>query len=138
MQNVIADAGYASEIWLCTPYRQPAAFSPQNKLFNELFSPARVTIEHPKGVMKVRWSILRGIRNQLTKPKDFIAVDKHIVVCMISHNFLLVSNDIWDNEFYDNINEEIFVDNVRNVNSTNLRAIVQNYLLDWYQTNIMM
>ena len=74
----------------------------------------------------------------MTTPKDFIAANKHIVVCMILHNFLLVSNDICD-EFDDDINEnEILVDNVRNVSATNLRAIVQNYLLDWYQTNIMM
>jgi len=139
MQYIIADAGYASESWLCTPYRQPAASFPQNKLFNELFSSARVTIEHLNGALKGRWSSLRGIRNQLTTPKDFIAVNKHIVVCMILHNFLLVSNDIWDDEFDDDINEnEILVDNFRNVNATNLRAIVQNYLLDWYQTNIMM
>ena len=56
MQYIIADAGYASESWLCTPYRQPAASFPQNKLFNELFSSARVTIEHLNGVLKGWWS----------------------------------------------------------------------------------
>ena len=46
MQQIIADAGYVSESWLCTPCRKPAALFPHNQLFNEPFSSARVTIEH--------------------------------------------------------------------------------------------
>ena len=138
MQYIIADAGYASESWLCTPYRQPAASFPQNQLFNELFSSARVTIEHLNGVLKARWSSLRGIRNQLKIPTDFEYINKQIVVCLILHNFLLISNDIWDDEFLDELNqEEIYHENIRNINATNLRAIVQNNLLHWYQTKIM-
>ncbi len=38
MEFLSADAGYKSEAWLCTPYRQPAASIPHNKLFNDIFS----------------------------------------------------------------------------------------------------
>ena len=44
MDYIIADAGYASKSWLCTPYRQSAASFPRNQLFNELFPSTRVTI----------------------------------------------------------------------------------------------
>ena len=52
IQYVIADAGYTSESWLCTPYGQSAASFPQNRIFNELFSSVRVIIEHLNGVLK--------------------------------------------------------------------------------------
>jgi hypothetical protein len=40
IEYFIADAGYASEKWLCTPYRPPTAAIEYNKIFNELFSSA--------------------------------------------------------------------------------------------------
>jgi DDE superfamily endonuclease len=96
LEYLIADAGYASKSFMCTPYRQPAAFVPHNKLFNQIFSSGRVVIEHVNGILKARWSSLKGIRNQIIKQDDFVTVNKQIVVCMLLHNFLLICKDVWD------------------------------------------
>jgi hypothetical protein len=131
-EYLIADAGFASESWLCTPYRQPAASIPHNKIFNELFSSARVVIEHVNGILKSRWSSLRGIRNQMIKREDFETVNKHIVVCMILHNFLLICHDAWDDD--EDIEEIIEINAERNVNinARNLRLQVQAMVLNWH------
>jgi hypothetical protein len=136
LEYILADSGYASQSWLCTPYRHPAAAWPQNKIFNELFSSGRVIIEHLNGILKGRWASLRGLRNQMKVPSDFINVNKHIVSCLILHNFLIISNDIWPNEEeYQEENEnEIALEQVQDINAINLRAIVQHNLLTWYQS----
>jgi hypothetical protein len=61
LEYLLADAGFASESWMCTPYRQPSASIPHNKLFNKLFSSGRVVIEHVNGILKGRFGSLRGI-----------------------------------------------------------------------------
>ncbi len=66
-QFLLADAGYTLSNYVCTPYRQPMASNPIPELFNKLFSSARTLIEHTNGILKARWSSLRGIRTQIKK-----------------------------------------------------------------------
>jgi hypothetical protein len=137
LQFMLGDAGYASESWLCTPYRHPAASWPQNRLFNELFSSARVTIEHLNGILKGRWTSLKGLRNQMKTEEDLIMVNHYIVCCLILHNFLIVSDDAWQEPYEEELQDDVIQENVENINASNLRAIVQNNLLTWYQSKIL-
>lgn len=59
-EYLLADAGYTLTFYCCTPYRNPAAQEPANKVFNELFSSGRVTIEHVNGRWKGRFASLKG------------------------------------------------------------------------------
>ena len=54
-QLIIADAGYDLCWYLCSPYKQPAASIPVNKIVYDLFSENRVTIEQVNGSLKSRW-----------------------------------------------------------------------------------
>ena len=133
-QCIIADAGYALTYYVCTPYKQPAASIPANRIFNDLFSERRVPIEHVNGSVKSRCCSLRGIRTQIRAYKDFELVDSHILVCLILHNLMI---DYGDDDF--EIDEEDLVDeddseNVilnENENGLQLRARLQASLLNW-------
>jgi hypothetical protein len=46
LEYLLADAGYALGLYVCTPYRKPASLIEENHIFNVLFSSARVIIEH--------------------------------------------------------------------------------------------
>ena len=83
---LLADSGYALKSFVVTPYRQPFAEIAENKVFNEYFSSARVKIEHVNGILKGRWSSLRGIRTQIKEVKDFQIVNDHNLVCLNLHN----------------------------------------------------
>lgn len=52
---LLADSGYGLKHFCLVPYRHPYAGEPQNKIFNELLSSARVKIEHANGVLKGRF-----------------------------------------------------------------------------------
>ena len=93
---LLADSGYALKSFVVTPYRQPFAEIAENKVFNEYFSSARVKIEHVNGILKGRWSSLRGIRTQIKEVKDFQIVNDHILVCLILHNLMIDFNDECD------------------------------------------
>lgn len=97
-QYLLADAGHASTTWCVTPYRNPAAQVPVNQMFNELFSSARCQIEHVNGVLKNRFSSLRGLRVAIRTHADFQRVNLWIVVCLILHNLLTEYNDPWEFE----------------------------------------
>jgi hypothetical protein len=83
---------------MLTPFSNPAAEVPENALFNFEFSKARVIVEHTIGVLKSRWSSLRGIRTQVKKEEDFSNILKKIVVTFILHNICIDRNDDWINE----------------------------------------
>ena len=131
----MADAGYALRFYICTPYRKPAALIPENQVFNILFSTARVKIEHVNGILKARFSSLKGLRIQVKKLDDFVRVNEWIVVCIILYNMLHSFNDDWDEDDID-VEEDEGVD-IANVNTDThhgdtLRASVQVNLLNWY------
>jgi hypothetical protein len=87
-----SDAGYQCFQFLVVPYIHPAAAIPENYVFNQVFSSARVTIEHVNGV-KVK--------------QDFRVVNKWIIVCLLVHNILQSYNDEWE---YDDSDDEMDAD----------------------------
>jgi len=74
-QNPAID-GYALKYYICTPYRKPAALLPENEVFNVLFSTARVKIEHVNGILKARFTSLKGLRIQVKQLDDFVRVNE--------------------------------------------------------------
>ncbi len=134
---LLADCGYRATYFVCTPYRQPAASIPHNKVFNELFSSARVVIEHVNGILKGRFSSLRGVRVQINSLKDIKRFNEWILVCLILHNILIRFNDDWDEEVDEDEGDELQPPtNVTEGAAANeLRLNVQQTLLTWYQQN---
>ena len=107
-------------------------------MFNEFFSSARVIIEHVNGILKGRFSSLRGIRTQIKTEKDFKIVNTHVLVCLILHNLLMdFGNDEceeeWMEEEDDSDDEEEIITplQVDAVSGQDKRVEVQNILLDW-------
>jgi hypothetical protein len=142
-QFLLADAGYGATYFICTPYRQPAASIPHNKIFNELFSSARVVIEHVNGILKGRWSSLRGLRTQIREKKDFKMINEWILVCLILHNLMIRFQDDWQPEADDDDNNDDDENNRQYnsqhhndlVNVGDLRLKVQDHLLRWFYFN---
>ncbi len=97
-QYLLGDSGYVLSKKLLTPYKAPEANHAENKTFNELFSSARVIIVHTIGILKNRWSSLRGIRTQVKSKDDFKFVNQWIVACLVLHNWTIRLQDLWEIE----------------------------------------
>lgn len=136
-QYILADSGYSLKSFVVTPYRQPLADIPENRVFNEYFSSARVIIEHVNGILKGRFSSLRGIRTQIREDKDFKLVNEHILVCLILHNLMIDFNDEWEleeeegEEDEEEGNEEDGGLIIDEITGQEKRLEVQNKLLQW-------
>jgi hypothetical protein len=94
-QFLLADAGYTLTKRQCTPYKQPEASLPYNMLFNELFSSARVIIEHTNGLLKSRWKSLTNMRVQIREKADLKYACQWVLCCLILHNMTIVIGDKW-------------------------------------------
>jgi hypothetical protein len=133
-QYLLADCGYALKEHVMTPYKQPAASEPPNRVFNELFSSARCLIEHTNGMVKNRWASLKGVRTQIRTKKDFVDVNKHVLACLVLHNILLSFNDEWETEMVVEQEDEIG-DMLSRLSIADTaigkRVTIQNYLLRW-------
>ena len=140
---LLADSGYALRTFCMVPYRQPLAQLAHNLLFNELFSSARVKIEHVNGILKGRWAILKGIPTQVKTRSDFKRVNEHIVACLILHNILLELNDEWEvdeDELEDDEDENIDMviaaaSNETDEGAKQMRIVIQNNCLNWFYGN---
>ena len=142
---LLADSGYSLKTFCMVPYRQPFASLAHNQLFNELFSSARVKIEHVNGILKGRWAILKGIPTQVKTPNDFKRVNHHVVACIVLHNILQELQDEWMMANEDEIDEndddgDIVVINAAARNETDdaakrFRVIIQNSCLNWFYGN---
>ena len=135
---LIGDAGYMLLWYFCTPYRQPTASIPHNKIFNDLFSSARTIIEHVNGILKNRWASSKGIRIQVKKKKDFAKINEHIIITSILHNMLTMWGDEWAevDEPEEEDLEAIRAVSQLSVSETanELRIRVQSNLLHWFFT----
>jgi hypothetical protein len=134
-QFLLADAGYALGQHICSPYRQPAANLPENKLFNKLFSSARVVIERVNGILKGRFSSLRGLRTQIKNVDDLDKFCVHIVCCIVLYNMTLKLNDDWLDEFVDDYQHPPIPFLIAQPAGNNLRERVQNFILNWHRNN---
>jgi len=138
-QFTLADGGFAIKMYCIPPYRNPAAEIPENRFFNFYFSSARAKIEHVNGILKNRFSSLRGIRTQVKKKEDFALLNKHVLVCLILHNILIRLKDEWDDEDDDDDDDDdVEEEAARNVeqglnarNGIERRIEIQNSLINW-------
>jgi hypothetical protein len=130
-EYLLADAGYALGKFCLTPYRLPTADLPHNKIFNQVQSSARVTIEHVNGMVKGRFQSLKGIRTQVRNKRELKMVCDHVVVCLILHNILLDFKDEWEIE--EDQDDDIDAEEIRartdTSNGNDLRARVQIHVL---------
>jgi hypothetical protein len=82
---------------MLTPYRSAeTANSRENTDFNAVFSAGRVVVEHVMGLLKGRWTSLKGIRLQVKSLSDLVRVNEWILSCLILHNIVQGRNDEWD------------------------------------------
>ena len=109
----------------------------ENTVFNELFSSARIVIEHVNGLLKGRFCSLRGLRIQVKTANDFRRINEWICVCLVLHNILLRLRDSWNEENHEDDADEIDfpLNGAENVPAQDLRQHVQNIVLQWYYTN---
>lgn len=131
-EYLLADSGYAIKPHLITPYKQPHANLPHNRLFNELFSSARCLVEHANGILKNRFASLKGIRTQIKTKADFEVINKHVLICLILHNLMLQFNDEWLEEDVDVGNLNGIVERATkttHVSGIDKRIEIQNALL---------
>jgi DDE superfamily endonuclease len=96
-EYLLGDSGYSLVKRILTPYWGSKASKDTNMFFNYKLSSCRIIIEHTIGILKSRWSSLKGLRLQLKNTSDLQQINEWIVVCIILHNFLLKCNDQWDN-----------------------------------------
>ncbi len=129
---LLADSGYSLTKYCCTPYRQPAASTERDVMFNELFSTARVLIEHVNGILKARWSSLREIRTEIRKKEDIERINNHIICCAILYNLATLCKDEWNEELLEQPDENPNVGGGNELPNGNLREEVQDRLLEWY------
>ncbi len=82
---------------MLTPYRSAeTANSTENTAFNAKFSAARVVVEHVMGLLKSRWTSLKGIRIQVKELDDLVRINEWILACLVLHNIVQSLNDEWD------------------------------------------
>ena len=101
-----------------------------------MFSSARCIIEQVNGILKNRFSSLKGIRTQVKKKEDFKKVNDHIIITIILHNMLNTWKDEWDDKDPPEDDDSIAVAAVASLSvsqsADQLRIRVQNYLLSWF------
>ena len=141
---LLADSGYALKPFCLTPYRLPLADFEPNRIYNEIFSSARVKIEHVNGILKSRWASLKGIPTQVKQKGDFKKVNDHIIACILLHNLLIRLNDEWpdEEEQYEEGENAIFETEAASLlletedSAKNFRILVQNScLMHYYARN---
>ena len=94
-EYMLADGGYTLNSRTLIPYKLPTGDQVD---FNSKLSSARILVEHVMGLLKGRWSSLRGLRVQIHKKEDTVKVNQWIVACLILHNMVLKFNDNWEEE----------------------------------------
>ncbi len=72
LEFLIGDSGYTLSKRMLIPYIGQAALKDDNARFNEYISSMRVVIEHTNGILKNRWSSLKGIRTQLKNTSEIM------------------------------------------------------------------
>jgi hypothetical protein len=95
-EYLLADGGYVLNSRTLIPYKQPEG---EQLEFNRKISSARIIVEHVMGLLKGRWSSLRGLRVHLHKKEDTEKVNKWIITCLILHNMVTSFNDNCEDVF---------------------------------------
>ena len=74
----MGDSAYPLSKRMLSPYKAHGVVSNENIEFNLHFSGVRVVIEHVMGLLKARWSSLRGVRMQFRKKADLKEINNWI------------------------------------------------------------
>lgn len=106
-EYIMADSAYPLKHWLITPYKGRAANDVENVLFNTMFSKFRIRVEHVMGLLKNRWTSLRGLRCSLSSVDMLQPAIEWIVSVMILHNVMINCNDDWEGDENGIVLEEI-------------------------------
>jgi len=105
-EYLLGNSSYPSTTQMLVQYKLPH-LTVQNMKFNEIFSGERVVIEHVMGLVKGRWSSLRGMRLMYRCKKDLKQIKEWIVCCLILHNMLNDSNDEWEEQANIQVDEDV-------------------------------
>ena len=77
-EYIMGDSAYPLSKHMLCPYKAHGDIPNDNLAFNLHFSGVRVIIEHVMGLLKARWSSLRGIRMQFRKKSDLKDINNWI------------------------------------------------------------
>jgi hypothetical protein len=84
-----ADSAYTVNSRTIPVHKQPAAFLPENALFDKTVSHLRVRSEHCMGALKGRFQCLRGLRVDINSNKDHVEACRWMTVAIILHNLII-------------------------------------------------
>ncbi|KAE8211094.1 hypothetical protein CF319_g9363, partial [Tilletia indica] len=97
-EYLLADSAYANSDTVVTPYKRPHSNARVNKRFNKLLSSVRIDIEHAFGLLKGRWSCLKGLRVRLLSDDQHEIACTYVTACVVLHNILIALEDDWDED----------------------------------------
>jgi hypothetical protein len=124
-EYLLADAGYALSPKVVVPYRSPVG---EELEFNRKISPARIIIEHVMGLLKGRWSSLRGLRVKIHKPEDVERANRWIVAILVLHNIVMKFKDNWEEEIEED-ETDIYAGEEINTTGRELRERVRDMIM---------
>ena len=80
-------------------YKGKRSETEDNSDFNLVVAHLRVVNEHCIGILKSRFSSLKGLRTQIRSTnEDTAAISDWMTACIVLHNLLCELNDPWDPE----------------------------------------
>ncbi|KAE8195680.1 hypothetical protein CF328_g4359 [Tilletia controversa] len=97
-QFLVADSAYTNSDIVVTPYKKPLANRLPNRRFNKLLSSIRIDIEHAFGLLKGRWTSLKGLRVRLLNDSQLGVACMWITACVVLHNILIDQRDLWQSD----------------------------------------
>lgn len=100
-QYLLADGGYRVMRHVIVPYdRLPGQALPKYKeTWNYHLSHCRMAIEHTFGLLKGRFSSLKGLPIQIDTQKDLARANVWIQCCVLLHNILM--DQLHDDDFWE-------------------------------------
>ncbi|KAG2190585.1 hypothetical protein INT47_000432, partial [Mucor saturninus] len=121
---------YALHPFVLTPYRRPQVVSSVKcEDFNKVHSSARVAVENTIGVLKGKWRILKNILIQINCEEDIMRIHELVHVCGLLHNYLILENDNFEGDFYEDVDvgqsrlDVVLLKSFDNVNSVSSRIL---------------
>jgi hypothetical protein len=90
-----------------TPYKKPAAYKSDNKIFNYWVSHVRIRSEHAVGHLKGRFQSLKGLRQQIKSSEDHRKAVEWIRACLVIHTLIHhIEADSFDSDWQEELIEQ--------------------------------
>ncbi|KAG2190681.1 hypothetical protein INT47_012463 [Mucor saturninus] len=118
-EYLLGDSGYALHPFVLNPYRRPQV----------VHSSARVAVENTIGVLKGKWRILKNIPIQINCEEDIMRIHELVHVCGLLHNYLILENDNFEGDFYEDVDvgqsrlDVVLLESFDNVNIVSSRIL---------------